>query len=109
MTVDLIKFRLKARSALAQLDADTAASVFGEIQSICKELENYRNGAQRRTLDDAEHVAALANELKQLSPAERLAAIRQRTGFGKTKIYKLLGLTSSRPTRIPHPARTAGL
>jgi hypothetical protein len=96
--IDLAAFRATMRSALARsrLDPDEVAALFAQVQSVSAELQKYRDGAQRRTLDEASRLRALDCALSdELTPAERIAALMARTGFGRSKVYRLLELARS--------------
>lgn len=95
--VDLAAFRSRLRNALqcAQrggMDMDAVAGLFGDAQSICGELAKFREGARRRTLEEAQAVAALDRELSALSTTERNEAVMARLNLKRTKLYRLRDL-----------------
>lgn len=92
--LDTMAVRTRARNALqrasAVLDPDTVAALFGDIVALCAEVERYRDGAQTRTLEEAAQLAAFERALpRHLTPNERNAAVMARTGFKRSKVYRL--------------------
>jgi hypothetical protein len=71
------------------LDAAESGRLFGELQAIRRELEAFRSGAQTRTLEEAGLVASLDTEFRNLPAPARNAAVMARTGFKRTKLYRL--------------------
>jgi hypothetical protein len=82
-------FCLRLRAVLQTVDVDTAGTLFAEARRICRELEQYRSGAQTRTIDAAEQVARLDRELAHLAIDERNAAIMARVTVKRSKLYEL--------------------
>ena len=87
--VDLGSFCLHLRAVLERTDLTTAVALLSEALALRRELELYRKGVRKRTLEQAARVAALDRKLGALTPADRVAAIRARTGFSRAKIYRL--------------------
>ena len=84
--VDLGSFCLHLRAVLERTDLATAVALLSEALALRRELELYRKGVRKRTLEQAARVAALDRKLGALTPGDRLAAIRAHWLFARKNL-----------------------
>jgi predicted DNA-binding transcriptional regulator AlpA len=76
----------------AGIDRDLGVALIAWHDELYAELKRLRTGARARTLDDAARIEQLDRELCELNADDRLAVLMDRTGFKRTKIYRLRAL-----------------